>query len=125
MRLINADELLEHVWREDLDTREKIANLVERMHTASDWSRFSTKLWKEAYERGKRDAQPEPLTDKEQDLSEQLEKAREELENAKSENAQQMKAIEILRKELARACGTIEGLKFAVRCNGVSGGEVR
>lgn len=47
-----------------------------------------------------------------------------ELENAKLENAQHMKTIETLRKELARACGTIEGLKFALRCNGVSGGEV-
>lgn len=56
-RLIDADELIEHVWREDLDTREKIANLVERMPTASDWDRYSTKLWKEAYERGKRDGQ--------------------------------------------------------------------
>lgn len=55
-RLIDADELIEHVWREDLDTREKIANLVERMPTASDWDRYSTKLWKEAYERGKKDA---------------------------------------------------------------------
>ena len=26
-----VDELMEHVWREKLDTREKIAELVERM----------------------------------------------------------------------------------------------
>ncbi len=26
-----VDELMEHVWREELDTREKIAELVERM----------------------------------------------------------------------------------------------
>ena len=26
-----VDELMEHIWREKLDTREKIANLVERM----------------------------------------------------------------------------------------------
>lgn len=26
-----VDELLEHVWRDELDTREKIAELVERM----------------------------------------------------------------------------------------------
>ena len=26
-----VDELIEHIWREKLDTREKIAELVERM----------------------------------------------------------------------------------------------
>lgn len=26
-----VDELMEHIWREKLDTREKIADLVERM----------------------------------------------------------------------------------------------
>lgn len=26
-----VDELIEHIWRDKLDTREKIANLVERM----------------------------------------------------------------------------------------------
>ena len=26
-----VDELMEHIWRDKLDTREKIANLVERM----------------------------------------------------------------------------------------------
>ena len=30
-RYCDADELLEHVWRERLDTRERIADLVERM----------------------------------------------------------------------------------------------
>ena len=33
MRLIDADILEEFVWRERLDTRERIANLVERMPT--------------------------------------------------------------------------------------------
>ena len=33
MRAIDADELLEHVWRERLDSRERIAELVERMPT--------------------------------------------------------------------------------------------
>ena len=30
-RWINADELLAHIWRDELDTREKIANLVESL----------------------------------------------------------------------------------------------
>ena len=33
MRLIDADELMEWIWRERLDTRERIASLVERMPT--------------------------------------------------------------------------------------------
>ncbi len=33
MRLIDADALEEWIWRERLDTRERIANLVERMPT--------------------------------------------------------------------------------------------
>ena len=33
MRAIDGDELLEHVWRERLDSRERIAELVERMPT--------------------------------------------------------------------------------------------
>ncbi len=33
MRLIDADELLEHVWRERLDSRERIAKLVESRPT--------------------------------------------------------------------------------------------
>lgn len=33
MRAIDADELLEHVWREHLDSRERIAELVESRPT--------------------------------------------------------------------------------------------
>lgn len=33
MRLIDADELIEAVWRERLDTRERIADLVARQPT--------------------------------------------------------------------------------------------
>lgn len=33
MRLIDGDELLEHVWRDRLDSRERIANLVKHMPT--------------------------------------------------------------------------------------------
>lgn len=31
MKLINADELIEHVWRDRVDSRERIANLIESM----------------------------------------------------------------------------------------------
>ena len=34
MRLIDADELIEHVWRDRLDSRERIANLVKSMPSA-------------------------------------------------------------------------------------------
>lgn len=33
MRLIDADELIEHVWRDRVDSREWVANLVESMPT--------------------------------------------------------------------------------------------
>ena len=33
MRTIDADELLEHVYRDKLDTREAIAEMVNRAHT--------------------------------------------------------------------------------------------
>lgn len=33
MRVIDADELIEHVWRNRLDSRERIANLVKSMPT--------------------------------------------------------------------------------------------
>ena len=33
MRLIDADELIEHVWRDRLDSRERIADLVKSMPT--------------------------------------------------------------------------------------------
>lgn len=36
MRLIDGDELIEHVWRDRLDSRERIANLVESMPTIQD-----------------------------------------------------------------------------------------
>lgn len=36
MRLIDADELIEHVWRDRVDSRERIANLVESMPTVRE-----------------------------------------------------------------------------------------
>lgn len=36
MRLINADELMEHVWCDRLDSRELIAEMVENMPTIED-----------------------------------------------------------------------------------------
>lgn len=36
MRLIDADELIEHVWRDRVDSRERIANLVESMPTIKE-----------------------------------------------------------------------------------------
>ena len=35
-RLIDADALLEHVWRDRLDSRERIANLVKRQPTIEE-----------------------------------------------------------------------------------------
>ncbi len=36
MRLINADELMEHVWRDKLDSRELIAKMVENAPTVKE-----------------------------------------------------------------------------------------
>jgi hypothetical protein len=36
MRLIDANELMEHVWRDRLDSREAIAKMVENSPTISD-----------------------------------------------------------------------------------------
>lgn len=36
MRLIDADELIEYVWRDRVDSRERIANLVESMPTVRE-----------------------------------------------------------------------------------------
>ena len=36
MRLIDADELIEHVWRDRLDSRELIAQMVNRAPTAME-----------------------------------------------------------------------------------------
>lgn len=36
MRLIDADELLEHAWRDKLDSRELIANMIESAPTIYD-----------------------------------------------------------------------------------------
>lgn len=36
MRLIDADELMEHVWRDKLDSRELIAEMINNAHTITD-----------------------------------------------------------------------------------------
>lgn len=41
------------------------------------------------------------------------------------ENAELMEHIKLLDKKIERLRGTIDALAFAVRCNGVSGGDVR
>lgn len=49
-RLIDADELIEHVWRERVDSRERIANLVESMPTIQDrWIPVKERLPEDEY----------------------------------------------------------------------------
>lgn len=45
-----------------------------------------------------------------------------EIEHLEARNKDQIKEFNA---EIRRLNGVIEGLKFAIRCNGVSGGEVR
>lgn len=47
------------------------------------------------------------------------------VEDALMRQLEELKShVSYLKEQLARANGTIDGLKFAMRCNGVSGGEV-
>lgn len=48
-----------------------------------------------------------------------------ELEKAQAQIKDLERHIEYLNRQNERLRGEIEGLRFAVRCNGVSGGEVR
>ncbi len=36
MRLINADDLMDHVWRDKLDSRELIAQMIENAPTIKE-----------------------------------------------------------------------------------------
>ncbi len=83
MRLIDADNLMEHVYRDRLDSRELIAEMVENAPTIKE---------------------PSELTM----VCEELKAA-----------------IEHYRRENDRLKGQIKALAFAVRCNGISGNEVR
>ena len=73
-RLIDADVLVEtiadQIKANESDTSASgmaakevlkgFIGLVNGQPTASDWDRYSKKLWKEAYERGRRDATAQP-----------------------------------------------------------------
>ena len=56
MRIIDGDELIECISREDVDTREKIINLIKNQPTINHMSRddFYSKLVEE-YKKGYRD----------------------------------------------------------------------
>lgn len=56
---------------------------------------------------------------------EELKRTREQLEKAREEIAALNRTVQGQRNELAMMKGEIEGLRFAIRCNGVSGAEVR
>lgn len=86
MRLIDADELMEHVYRDKLDSRELIAEMIENAPTVTGVFSVS-----------------------------EMEKMCEELKAH----------IEYLNRQNDSMKGEIKALKFAVRCNGVSGNEVR
>ena len=48
MRLIDADELIEHVWRDKLDSRELIAEMIEKAPTIKE---ISTKIPIDVFEK--------------------------------------------------------------------------
>lgn len=59
------------------------------------------------------------------DNQEELEKMREELKVARAKIEDMEHKARMHWNEMAMLKGEVAGLKFAVRCNGVSGGEVR
>lgn len=83
MRLIDADTLMEHVYRDRLDSRELIADMVKNAPTVTS--------------------------------AIEMEKMCEELRAH----------IEYLSRQNNMMKGEIKALAFVVRCNGVSGNEVR
>lgn len=83
MRLIDGDELVERVYRDKLDSRELIADMVKNAPTVTS--------------------------------AIEMEKMCEELRAH----------IEYLSRQNNMMKGEIKALEFAVRCNGVSGNEVR
>ena len=83
MRPIDADELMEHVYKDKLDSRELIANMIDNAPTV-------TSIF--------------------------------EMEN----RCKELKAhIKQLSEQNDSMKGEIKALAFAVRCNGISGNEVR
>ena len=83
MRLIDADELMEHVYRDKLDSRELIADMVKNAPTVTS--------------------------------AVEMEKMCEELKAH----------IEYLSRRNDVMKGEIKALAFAIKCNGMSGTEVR
>lgn len=63
MRLINADELMEHVWRDKLDSRELIANLIEQQPTVIDFKEVIKDLRELAKEKKELEAQNKTLNE--------------------------------------------------------------
>ena len=83
MRLIDADVLMEHVYRDELDSRELIAEMVKNAPTAHSGEDYRL-------------------------MCEELRAI-----NGKFQD------------ENNRLKGEIKALAFAVRCNGISGNDVR
>lgn len=83
MRPIDADELLEHVYRDRLDSRELIAEMINNAPTI------------------------------------------EEIKQIKIQQGELQARIHQCIRENEILRGQVKALAFAVRCNGVSGNEVR
>ena len=77
MRLIDADELIEHVWRDKLDSRELIAKMINDAPTVKE---ISIKIPINIFEQS---ISQESEIKKIKDLNEKVEKLKEELDYAK------------------------------------------
>ena len=83
MRLIDADEVMEHVYRDKLDTRELIAKMIENAPTITEYDQLQ------------------------------------------EENGELKRHIEYLKSKINSQNAEIRALAFAIRCNSVSGNEVK
>lgn len=54
-----------------------------------------------------------------------LSKMQDKVKRFEMENAELMAHLDVVQRDAKYTVGLVDGLKFAIRCNGVSGGEVK
>jgi molecular chaperone GrpE (heat shock protein) len=78
MRLINADELMEHVWRDKLDSRELIAKMIDNAPTVKEVKSESEEM--------------AVINNRLKDLSERVENIEKQIKEEKEEQLRRLQA---------------------------------
>jgi len=104
MRLINADELIEHVWLDRLDSRERIAEMVYSAPTIAEFDGEINRV----VVRGVEYYKWPPVNNSE------INKLKSEIDDLKSSN-------DFLRRGVGRLEGTIKALEVVLRAYGILG----